>query len=325
MMRKLHQDRKRAGEKQPDPFAKRRRTEHPRVRLLAISAATTTHTAEGRDVSSEAEDPNHSTADESVESSSDDDPSSVSEDAGSDLLELLYSGHNVNDSTHRDCNLACYGMVSKLHMFSNTITHVTDVLTQLGDVQCQVLRGRLSRYLQGNDGDHVELSLHVDQSLITVGISDDEAFAQLNRAASTALHKIAALPRMKFHAYMARDSLEGLISKYNDLGLGTTPIRFKLSINVSGPSSDGKLVGEILSDRDLFLQDPLQRGRDPYENPHVWTFEDLPDVDIWLAGLTQGRPTVEQQSWNRVLDELPDFDTGHSDLDVSHLATPLLK
>lgn len=162
-----------------------------------------------------------------------------------------------------------------------------------------------------------------------MGIPDDDAFAQLNAVATTTLRQIAALPYTLFHAYMARDSFEDLLFK-RKVDQGIASVRFKLNINITGPSLDGELVGEILSNRDLFLQEPLQREEHhPYENPHVWKFEDLPDIDVWLAERTQARSVGEQmvlqQGWNLVLDELPDFDTGHSDLDVSRLSTQLLK
>jgi hypothetical protein len=171
--------------------------------------------------------------------------------------------------------------------------------------------------------------LYSTESQTTVGIADDVAFAQLNSLASTTLHQAAALPTMVIRAYMARDSFEDLLAK-RKVDQSTRPVHFKLNINISGPSLNGERVGEILSDHDLFLQDPLQREEcHPYKNPHVWEFEDLPDIDVWLAGLAQGQSVGEQmaaqQGWSRVLDELPDFDTGHSDLDVSRLKTPLLK
>lgn len=207
-----------------------------------------------------------------------------------------------------------------------------DLSTQLEGVQCQVLRGRSipdTRYFEGDNSDYVKLSLYSKETQVTVGISDDDAFAQLNAVAITTLRQVAALPYTLFHAYMARDSFEDLLSK-RKVDQGTAAVRFKLNINITGPSLDGELVGEILSNRDLFLQEPLQRKEHySYENPHVWKFEDLPDIDVWLAERTQARSVGEQmvlqQGWNRVLDELPDFDTGHSDLDVSRLKTQLLK
>jgi hypothetical protein len=207
----------------------------------------------------------------------------------------------------------------------------TNHSTQLESIQCQFLRDKPTpdtNCLRGNNDDYVKLSLDSTTSQTTVGIADDAAFAQLNSLASTVLLQAAAIPTVVICAYMARESFEDLSSKRVDKG--TTPVRFKININISGSNLNGELLGEILSKRDLFLQDPFQREECiPYKNPHVWAFEDLPDIDVWLAGLAQGLSAGEQiaaqQGWSRVLDELPDFDTVHSDLDVSRLTTPLLK
>jgi hypothetical protein len=315
---------KRAGEEHSNPSAKRLRADPGQADLPAITTTAETYTHEEHE-----EDHLFKWAlnDESVDNASGGEASivSVRED-------LLYTGDDLNADTDSESNLVCYGMVSGRHSWSELLyVSTTNGSMQLEGVQCQGLRGRPvtdTRCLQGNDGDYVKLSLYSTESQMTFGIADDAPFAQLNSLATTTLRQATALLTVVICAYMARDSFEDLSSKRIDEG--TTPVRFKININISGSSLDGELIGEMLSKRDLFLQDPLQREECiPYENPHVWAFEDLPDIDVWLAGLAQGRSAGEQmaaqQGWSRVLDELPDFDTGHSDLDVSRLTTPLLK
>jgi hypothetical protein len=321
MMMKPHS--KRAGEEHTSPSAKRLRADLPAISVLATTT-TETYTREEHE-----EDDLFKWAlnDGSVGNASEGEASivSVREDP-------LYTGDGLNADTDSESNLVCYGMVSGRHSWSDLLyVSITNESMQLEGVQCQGLRGRSipdTRCLQGNDDDYVKLSLYRTESQMTVGIADDAPFAQLNSLAITTLSQAAALPTVVICAYMARDSFEDLSSKR--IHQGTTPLRFKVNINISGSRLNGELIGEILSKRDLFLQHPLQRGEHTlYENPHVWAFEDLPDIDVWLAGLAQGQSAGEQmaaqQGWSRVLDELPDFDTGHSDLDVSRLTTPLLK
>lgn len=322
-MMKPHQ--KRAGEEQPNLLAKRLRAD-PRI-STAPTADTATCIPKAQEELPEDGGSDRTPDDESVESTSNDESgtASVSED-------LSYTGDDPHADTHRGSDLVCYGMVSGRHSSPIPLRLSADLSTQLEGVQCQVLRGRSipdTRYSEGDNGDYVKLSLYSKETQVTVGISDDDAFAQLNAVATTTLRQVAALPYTLFHAYMARESFEDLLSK-RKVDQGTAAVRFKLNMNITGPSLDGELVGEILSNRDLFLQEPLQRKEHyPYENPHVWKFEDLPDIDVWLAERTQARSVGEQmvlqQGWNHVLDELPDFDTSHSDLDLSRLKTQLLK
>jgi hypothetical protein len=105
---------------------------------------------------------------------------------------------------------------------------------------------------------------------------------------------------------------------------------FKLHINIFGLKTDSKQIGNLLSDRGLYLQEPYQRTeKSEYHNPHVWTFDDTPLIDIWLAGLSSGKSLGEQteveRGWNGVLDDLSNFDAGQRDLDTSCLTVPLLQ
>jgi hypothetical protein len=134
---------------------------------------------------------------------------------------------------------------------------------------------------------------------MTIGVADNTAFAQLNSLATTTLRQAAALPavvNLVICAYMARDSFEDLSSKRTDEG--TTPVRFKVNINISGSSLDGELIGEILSKRDLFLQDPLQREECiPYENPHVWALKTCQILMFGSLGLRKG--SLPASRWQR--------------------------
>jgi hypothetical protein len=128
---------------------------------------------------------------------------------------------------------------------------------------------------------------------------------------------------------MSRDSCQTLLDSSKSTERGALA-RFKLNINVFGLRSDSVSVGETLSDSDMFLQEPYHRTRNlDYNNPHFWTFDNLPEIDIWLAGLSRGKPIDEQMigehGWNQVLDGLSNFGSGHKDIDVSCLSVPLLK
>jgi len=177
-----------------------------------------------------------------------------------------------------------------------------------------------------NRNGYVELHLTVAAPRITIGSANCADFAQLNALAASNLSPIADIVTLE--AYVDEASIRALSDNQNVYRIALA--RFKLQINVFGLKSDSDTVGVLLSDQGLYLQVPHQRtDNHNYHNPHVWTFDDLPDIDIWLAGLSRGKLVGEQmaaeQGWNKVLDDLSSFDSGHRDLDTSCLTVRLLK
>ena len=178
-----------------------------------------------------------------------------------------------------------------------------------------------------NSNGYVDLRLTVSEPRITIGSANHAEFAQLNALAASTLSQVADI--VTFEAYADEASFRALLGTQNGIGRSTLT-RFKIHINMFGLKSDSDQVGILLSDNGLYLQEPYQRTENcDYHNPHVWTFDDLPDIDIWLAGLSRGKLVGEQmaaeQGWNRVLDDLSGFDSNHRDLDTSCLTIPLLK
>lgn len=178
-----------------------------------------------------------------------------------------------------------------------------------------------------NRNGYVELLLTVAEPRITIGLANHADFAQLNALAASTLSQVAK--NVTFEAHADEASIRALLDYPNFVGRSALA-RFKLHVNIFGLKSDSEPVGTLLSDNGLYLQEPYHRTEDCiYYNPHVWTFDDLPDIDIWLAGLSRGKLIGEQmaaeQGWNRVLDDLSSFDSGHKDLDTSCLTVPLLK
>jgi hypothetical protein len=106
---------KRAGEKQPDPFAKRLRTDPG---PFATTTTTETYTHEEHE-----EDDFFSWAlnDESVDNTGEGDPSIVSV-----CGDLLYTGDGLRAETHSESNLVCYGMVSGRHVSPESLYASTD-------------------------------------------------------------------------------------------------------------------------------------------------------------------------------------------------------
>jgi hypothetical protein len=196
-------------------------------------------------------------------------------------------------------------------------------------LNCQVIKGGTvpdTRSLVNSNG-YVELRLTVAEPRITIRLADHDEFAQLNALAASTLSQVGDI--VTFEAYADEASLQKLLDTPEHVRRRALA-RFKVQINVFGLESDNELVGTVLSDKDLFLQEPYQRTENrSYHNPHVWTFDDIPDIDIWLAGLSRGKLVGEhmaaEQGWNRVLDDLSGFDSGHKDLDTSCLTVPLLK
>lgn len=181
----------------------------------------------------------------------------------------------------------------------------------------------------GRDTGYVALRLILETPQITIAYADRPAFGQLNSVVAAILTKVASCSRVMVDAYICIASLKALFGPQNNTN-STTLARFKLNINVFGARSDSEAIGETLSDGSLFLQEPLWRtDKLDYHNPHIWSFEEFPEVDIWLAGLNRDKPLEEQmtaqQGWNEVLDELSSFKSGHTDLDVSLLTARLLK
>jgi hypothetical protein len=208
----------------------------------------------------------------------------------------------------------CYGMVRSLPDCDFISSVFAKITSQLIDLNCQLLRGgpKLDTLcLLDNDIEYVALRLTLDERRITIGSADQSDFAQLNSLAASVLHGIAH--NVTLEAYMSRDSCQTLLDMSKSSERGALA-RFKLNINVFGLRSDSVLVGETLSNNDLFLQEPYHRTENlDYNNPHVWTFDNLPDIDIWLAGLSRGKPIGEQMigehGWNQVLDGLSNFDS----------------
>lgn len=183
-----------------------------------------------------------------------------------------------------------------------------------------------TRSLVNNNG-KVELRLTVAEPRITIGSANHAVFAQLNALAASTLSQVADV--LTLEAYADETSFRALLD--TEEGFDRKALaRFKIQINVFGLKSKSETVGILLSDNGLYLQEPYQHTEKcKYHNPHVWTFDDIPDIDIWLAGLSRGKLIGEQmaaeQGWNRVLDDLASFDSGHKDLDTSCLTVPLLK
>lgn len=178
-----------------------------------------------------------------------------------------------------------------------------------------------------NSNGYVELRLTVAEPRITIESANHAGFAQLNALAASTLNKFA--DDVALEAYADEASFRALLDSQSCVG-GIALARFKLHVNIFGLKSDSEAVGVLLSDNGLYLQEPYQRTENcNYHNPHVWTFDDIPDIDIWLAGLSRGKLIGEQmaaeQGWSRVLDDLSSFDSGHKDLDTSCLTVPLLK
>lgn len=200
---------------------------------------------------------------------------------------------------------------------------------QLIDVNCQLLQKRPTSDScpAGDDVDYAALRLTFAETHVTVGSAEGDDFAQLNSSAASVLNRLA--DQVTLDAYMSRRTFNVLLFRDENADKATLA-QFKLNINVLGRRRDSELVGETLSDNYMFLQEPYRRtkGHD-YYNPHIWAFDDLSDTDIWLAGLSHassiGEQTTTDPGWNRVLDDLPKFHSGHTELDVSYLTVPLLK
>lgn len=178
-----------------------------------------------------------------------------------------------------------------------------------------------------NSNGYVDLRLTVSEPRITIGSAHQAEFAQLNALAASTLSQVTDI--VTFEAYADETSFRALLDTQNSTSRSALA-RFKIHINIFGLKSDSEQVGILLSDNGLYLQEPYQRTENCNNyNPHIWTFDDLPDIDIWLAGLSRGRLVGEQmaaeQGWNRVLDDLSNFASNHRDLDTSCLIVPLLK
>ena len=173
----------------------------------------------------------------------------------------------------------------------------------------------------------MDLQLTFAEPRVTIGLANHAEFAQLNALAASALNQAAHM--LRFKAYMDEVAFRAFFDTYKCTNKGDLA-RFKLQINIFGLKRDSEQIGTLLSDSSLYLQEPYQRTENyAYHNPHVWTFDDLPDIDVWLAGLSRSKPIGEQmaveQGWNKVLDDLSSFDSRHTDLDTSCLTVPLLK
>lgn len=181
----------------------------------------------------------------------------------------------------------------------------------------------------GHDADYVALRMTFAEPRILIGVADKLPFAQLNSVAASVLTQITARSRIMLEPYMCLASMKALGDSERS-SKGAALARFKLNVNVFGSKLESEAIGEILSDSELFLQEPLWRmDKLEYHNPHIWTFEEFPEIDVWLAGLTRHKALEEQmalqQDWNQVLDELSTFKSRNIDLDLSLLTADLLK
>lgn len=196
-------------------------------------------------------------------------------------------------------------------------------------MNCQFLRTLVEldeQSLNGSTEEYAELILKFDKNQIITAINGNAAFAQLNSVATSALNSVAAFSRTSFQAYMSKSERESLFDPRSHHNKALP--RFTLNVNILGPILSSDEVGDLLSDQGLFLQEPLAFANHyAYQNPHIWTFQDLLDVDVWLARLAQDKPEqmAAQQSWSHVLDELADTNVEQMDLDLSRVTTQLLK
>ncbi|KAH7381987.1 SNF2 family N-terminal domain-containing protein [Cadophora sp. MPI-SDFR-AT-0126] len=158
-----------------------------------------------------------------------------------------------------DPDLVCYGMIHRVS--------VKVMGNNMGDID-----SKIKEVAKWQTDNYYCFTLQKSAQNIFLQFHDGTNFALLNGHASTGLLPVVDLP------FIQMDALGSLQSIRETLGRATksSDATVRVEINVYGPTSQLKYVGDQLSDKKMFLQRPDRpRHGLRYHNPHLLSFAGL--------------------------------------------------
>lgn len=122
----------------------------------------------------------------------------------------------------------------------------------------------------------------------------------LNHRTASNLASLPSGEQLHYEAFMDSSKLEETIDLYLN---GNKKVQFDIVINIMGPVSNSKAVGQHLSERRLFLQRPYQLLEGiTYSNPQYLAIEETFEEDF-EGGYIEGGEVSETDSLDG--DQLP--------------------
>ncbi|KAF7554933.1 hypothetical protein G7Z17_g2554 [Cylindrodendrum hubeiense] len=159
------------------------------------------------------------------------------------------------DSSHR----VCYGMIHGEDV--KLSGDMTNLLTQLNPSTQSLRSDNVQTFRLRPNVDHILLLL-----------PNGTAFGHLRDKLTKALTPLLKLDYLDFEAVALSQGVCGRISKMDKSGDAIVQV----DINIYGPSDQGIIIGNILTEDKLWFQRPdYYKNEFPYENPHVIRFPEL--------------------------------------------------
>ena len=184
---------------------------------------------------------------------------------------------------------------------------------QISSVRCRPLEGFLDRLekiqrSENEDDQFVELIVLWEEERCFLCQSSTPEKLEVNSQVAAALKSVLAVPCTRYLAYLP---FKELPQRTQAAGRNSKSGSFKVNVNVYGRREDSEAIGKVLSDAEVFLQDPeILQDEMVYQNPHILWFEGISESDVLMHELisdkkNQTTDTVNVE-WSRVLDDLLD-------------------
>jgi hypothetical protein len=162
---------------------------------------------------------------------------------------------------------------------------------------------------------------------VLIGAGTCLEMANMNTKATYVLLEAMKIEGVVLRAFSDKTELD----RFDQAVEGKAPVELlDVHINIYGPRDAAKDVGEVLSLKGFYLQDPYCFDANvEYHNPHIMSL-DIPEESLWLdLCSTSGKKKASAPSdWNTVLDNIPQTEVAIENLsypDADIVTTRLLQ
>ena len=212
---------------------------------------------------------------------------------------------------------------------------------QIPDIKCQWLKKEslVDHFTSdGGRGDFVGLECSFKGKRFILGESETPELLQVNSRLAGILSEVRQSGGGYIRLYCSRKVLGLSVGDSTQKARGKSrPKQVDVQANVFGARRAKDTIGSLLSNQEVYLQDPLWKddGFD-YDNPHILPIAGISDVELLfteqmldLAGSQAARR--QRTDWNAMLDLLPqchgswDDDSSMTDRLSSVLSATLLR
>jgi len=172
----------------------------------------------------------------------------------------------------------CYGMVSVLKCCNTTIFYLPNSQIYRQAVRLHGVMADLVTKMREEANDpcpgHCLMGITKELESIVVIFPDKTVFGELNESLSEVVLKLLEHPLLHFEVLANLSTVIETIGKAEK----ATEAVVRVDINMYGPRSQRKEIGQKLSKSRIYLQRPNYRRQDSiYDNPH---FLQLPNVEV---------------------------------------------